>query len=122
MLNTAFQAANLPNLAGTHLPPLELPVDASYQSAVDCGMRAAQAFFNEDEAVSLHAHLPACLHHYLQFLRQACALLVSAETVWQQHEQASRDAFCAGYLGRIQQELRLMRSSPPRQRHAAQMH
>lgn len=114
--------AILPAIAGMHLPPVELTIDAHYQSAVDCGIRAAQAFFNEDEAVSLHKHLPACLHHYLQLVRQACILLEPVETVWQQHEQASRDAFCAGYLGRIQQELRLMRPPPSRQRHAAAMH
>ncbi|MFZ6774298.1 hypothetical protein ACO0LB_16435 [Undibacterium sp. SXout7W] len=122
MFKPAYQAATLPPLVGTHSPVTELPIDARYQQAVDCGVRAAQAFFCEDDAISLHAHLPACLHHYLQMVRQACALLALAETVLQQHEQASRDAFCAGYLGRIQQELRLMRPSPPRQRHAAAMH
>jgi len=122
MLNPSFRSATLPALAGADAPVLDLPVDARYQQAVDCGVRAAQAFLSDDGAISLHAHLPACLHHYLQIVRQACALLVSAETVWQQHEQASRDAFCAGYLGRLQQELRLMRPSPPRQRHAAAMH
>ena len=122
MSDSSFQCATLPDPAGAGLPAMTLPVDARYQQAVDCGVRAAQAFFCEDDAISLHAHLPACLHHYLQMVRQACALLASAETVWQQHEQASRDAFCAGYLGRIQQELRLLRPSPPRQRHAAAMH
>ncbi|MBI3283421.1 MAG: hypothetical protein HYZ65_01015 [Burkholderiales bacterium] len=120
MFNPSHQPAILPNISGAHLPPLALPVDACYQGAVDCGIRAAQAFFNEDEAVSLHAHLPACLHHYLQLVRQACAVLEFSETVWQQHEQASRDAFCAGYLGRIQQELRSMRAPPPQ--HAAALH
>ncbi|MFZ6747245.1 hypothetical protein ACO0LC_28855 [Undibacterium sp. JH2W] len=61
MYKHPVQTATLPNLAGTHLPPVKLLIDANYQSAVDCGVRAAQAFFNEDEAVSLHAHLPACI-------------------------------------------------------------
>ncbi|WP_423009670.1 hypothetical protein [Undibacterium sp. JH2W] len=49
-------------------------------------------------------------------------MLEPAETVWRQHEQASRDAFCAGYLGRIQQELRSLRAPPSPPRHAAALH
>ncbi|MBC3864343.1 hypothetical protein H8K32_19790 [Undibacterium jejuense] len=114
--------AILPNLLGDQLPPIELKIDAYYQGAVNCGIRAAQAFFNEDEAVNLHAHLPACLHHYLNVLRQSCALIESSASVWNQHEQSSRDAFCAGYLGRIQQELRIIRPPLHHYGNAAAMH
>jgi hypothetical protein len=114
--------AVLPAIADMHISAIELAIDAQYQSAVNCGILAAQAFFTEDDAICLHAHLPACLHHYLHVVRQSCALLELAECIWQQHEQASRDAFCAGYLGRVQQELRQMRPSSQHQHRAAAMH
>ncbi|MFZ6693759.1 hypothetical protein [Undibacterium sp. SXout20W] len=114
--------AILPHPHGKQLPPTELNIDACYQGAVNCGIRAAQAFFNEDEAINLHAHLPACLHHYLNVLRESCAVLKPSESVWLQHEQASRDAFCAGYLGRIQQELRIMHTPPNKYGLDAVMH
>ncbi|MFZ6850076.1 hypothetical protein [Undibacterium sp. RuRC25W] len=122
MTNSSTLHAMLPHPLGKQFPPTELNIDAFYQGAVNCGIRAAQAFFNEDEAINLHAHLPACLHHYLNVLRESCAALKPSESVWLQHEQASRDAFCAGYLGRIQQELRIMHRPPNQYGLAAVVH
>ena len=119
MRNSSFQSAILPNLAGADLPPTEIPMDARYQIAVTCGAQAAAMFLDEDQAVSLHAHLPASLAFFLRQSRQSTEVL---GLHFDGFRQVLSDAFIAGYFARIQQELRLIRPSPPRQRHAAAMH
>ncbi len=107
--------ATLPNLADSHLPPLEIAIDARCQFAVNCGAQAAMAFFGEDQAITLHAHLPASLAHFLEYSRRT-ATAIGAD--FGESVKGCTDAFCAGYLGRIQQELRIMRPGKPCARQA----
>ncbi|GAC1607465.1 MAG: hypothetical protein NVS3B3_10360 [Aquirhabdus sp.] len=100
------QQANLPNLAGMHLPPVALAIDSRYQFAVDCGAYAAMVFFEEHPDIALHTHLPASLACFQQNLRHRVA---SLDVVVNGRYQPVIDAFVAGYLGRIQQELRTMK-------------
>jgi hypothetical protein len=102
--------ATLPNLSGANLPPVALSIDARYQFAVNCGAQSATVFFEEDQAITLHAHLPASLANYMLQSR------LGAEALGIDFSETAKEcsnAFVAGYLGRIQQELRLMRPSPP---------
>jgi hypothetical protein len=108
MHKSLSQHATLPNLTGAHLPPVELSIDARFQFAVNCGAQSAIVFFEEDQAISLHAHLPASLEYFMmQSRRGALALGVDfSETA-----KECQNAFVAGYLGRVQQELRIMQPS-----------
>jgi hypothetical protein len=102
--------ATLPNLSGANLPPVALSIDARYQFAVNCGAQSAMVFFEEDQAITLHAHLPASLAYFMRQSR------LGAEALGIDFSETAKEcsnAFVAGYLGRIQQELRLMRPSPP---------
>lgn len=119
MHNPSINYAMLTDISGLHLPPLTLQIDARYQMAVSYGAHAAEAFFNEDTANSLHKHLPASLAHFLNQSKQSALLLGIS---FDGFRQALSDAFIAGYMGRIQQELRLIRPSPPRQRYAERPH
>jgi hypothetical protein len=113
MHKPAYQHATLQHLAGAHLPHVELAIDARYQFAVNCGAQSAVVFFEEDQAISLHAHLPASLAYFLQESRRG-ALALGVD--FSETAKECQHAFVAGYLGRIQQELRIMR---PSQQHAA---
>ncbi|MFZ6688478.1 hypothetical protein ACO0K0_12095 [Undibacterium sp. SXout11W] len=119
MHKRSFQAATLTNIDGNHLPPVETQVDARYQMAVTCGAQAAIAFFGEDHSVSLHAHLPASLAYFLKQSRLSAAAL---GVEFEDYRQACTDAFVAGYLGRIQQELRIIRPPLHHYGNAAAMH
>ncbi len=90
-----------------------LPVDVRYQFAVNCGAQSAMVFFDEDQAITLHAHLPASLGYFIQQTRRGAAAL---GVDFSEMSKACTNAFVAGYLGRIQQELRIMR---PTHQHAA---
>jgi hypothetical protein len=70
-------------------------------------------FFEEHPEITLHAHLPASLEYFMQQARLGAAAL---GVEWAGRDKEITDAFLAGYLGRIQQELRIMR---PSQQHAA---
>jgi hypothetical protein len=107
---TTYQAALL---TGANLPRIELAIDARFQFAVNCGAQSAMVFFEEDQAISLHAHLPASLAYFLQESRRG-ALALGVD--FSETAKECQNAFVAGYLGRIQQELRIMR---PSQQHAA---
>lgn len=101
-----FQQATLPHPSGAHLPHVTLSIDARYQFAVTCGAQAAMVFFEEDQAITLHAHLPASLAYFLTRSRLFAAALGAD---FSDSAKACADAFVAGYLGRIQQELRFIR-------------
>jgi hypothetical protein len=75
MNRTSHQCAQLPGSPCDRLPHVALPIDARFQYAVDCGVIAAQAFFYENEAVTLHAHLPASLEFFLRQTRKGAAAL-----------------------------------------------
>lgn len=117
MHKPAYQPASLPNLAGAHLPPVLLAIDARYQFAVDCGAYAALVFFDEHPEITLHVHLPASLEHFIRQTRLGAAAL---GVEWNGRDKETTDAFLAGYLGRIQQELRSMQPSQQQAASASQ--
>jgi hypothetical protein len=113
------QQAFLPDLNGVP-SSISLTINARYQFAVTCGAQSATAFFEEDQAISLHAHLPASLSF---FTEQARLGAVALGLQYSDYAKACTDAFVAGYLGRVQQELRIIRpSNTPMHRHATAMH
>lgn len=93
--------ASLPNLISTSLPYLELPVDARYQFAVTYGAYAAEVFLLDDHPSLLCRHLPAALAYFMECSRS----YPLNEGLPLADQPALSDAFVAGYLGRIQQEL-----------------
>lgn len=109
MHKPAYQPATLPHPSGAHLPHVTLAIDVRYQFAVTCGAQAAMVFFEEDQAITLHAHLPASLGYFLKQSRLGAAVL---GVDFSESAKACTDAFVAGYLGRVQQELRIMRTAP----------
>lgn len=98
------ELAFLTNLAGAHLPPVLLNVAAAFQYCVDAGAMAAVRFFDEATAIGLHDHIAVSMRDFSSSVRvgMAVADVFSSDTM-----QSCVDAFAAGYLGRIQQELRL---------------
>lgn len=120
MHNTTSKTAVLPHLDGSHRPFVTINIDARFQFAVTCGAQSASAFFEEDDAISLHAHLPASLAFFTEQARLGAAAL---GLDYLDYIKPCTDAFVAGYLGRIQQELRIIRpSNAPQQRQAAAIH
>lgn len=107
MVNQTLRAY-LPPLNDKFSTEISLPIDARYQFAVTCGAQSASAFLEEDDAISLHAHLPAYLAFFTEQARLGAAAL---GLQYGDYAKACTDAFVAGYLGCIQQELRQMR--PP---------
>lgn len=108
MSNPAQLHAVLPDMFGSKHVSVLVPVEARFQFAVTCGAQSACAFFAEDEAISLHAHLPASLAFFTEHARLGAAAL---GLPYSDYAKACTDAFVAGYLGYIQQELRRMRPS-----------
>lgn len=104
MLNSAKQPALLANLAGPHLPPVALNISSQYQFCVDAGASAAMGFFDDLAAVGLHDHIACSMH---VFTSSVGAGMAATGDYSPAKMQACTDAFAAGYLGRIQQELRL---------------
>jgi hypothetical protein len=100
------QQATLPHPSGAQMPHITLPIEARYQFAVNCGAQSATVFFDEDQAITLHAHLPASLGYFLRQSRLGAAVL---GVDFSESAKACTDAFVAGYLMRLQQELRIMR-------------
>lgn len=119
---SAFQSqpALLNNLAGKHLPPVALNVPAEFQFCVDAGACAAACFFDDMTAVGLHDHIAVSMHGFLQSLESAIVTEAANSGHWlRERKQRCMDAFGAGYLGRIHQELRMFRDTPPRRSYAA---
>lgn len=100
------QPALLTNLGGAHLPPVALNVSATYQFCVDAGMVSAEEFFDDLTAVGLHDHIALSMH---AFMRSVRSHITGAGEQITLTDQGCTDAFAAGYLGRIQQELRYFR-------------
>jgi hypothetical protein len=96
--------ALLGNLAGPGLPPIALNIAADYQFCVDAGVYAAEGFFDDLTAIGLHDHIALSMH---TFMRSAGAVIADAGDRSSVTAQGCTDAFAAGYLGRVQQELRL---------------
>lgn len=109
MLNPSKTRAVLPNLLGKGFPEHELNIAGQYQFCVDVGAMAASDFFGNMPDCALHDHIALAAH---DFMRMAAKAILRPQEL-----QDSRTAFIAGYLGRIQQELRLFHNeaSPQRQ-------
>ncbi|MCE3603008.1 hypothetical protein LXA47_05245 [Massilia sp. P8910] len=104
MLDSPHQSALLANLAGAHLPPVTLSVSSQYQFCVDAGVAAAVGFFQELACAGMHDHIACSMQVFMSSVRVGMAAMnVSSPG----EVQACMDAFAAGYLGRVQQELRL---------------
>ena len=103
-MSTTSGTATLPPLAGQQARPVRLSVDVRYQFCVDAGASAAVAFFSDDMAIGLHDHISYALQEFMRSVRSALALTPDAPNGI---PQGCADAFAAGYLGRVQQELRL---------------
>ena len=103
--------AVLTNLAGSHMPPVLLSVSAQYQQCVNAGASAARSFFDDMTTVGLHDHIACSMQLYFASLAAS-----SANPTEQKSAQLQQcvDAFAAGYLGRIQQELRLFHGESDR--------
>jgi len=96
--------ALLVKLGGAHLPPVALSVSSRYQVCVDAGVSAAAGFFDDLAAVGLHDHIACSVSVFTKAVRAGLAKDGDSS---QERVQACIDAFAAGYLGRIHQELRL---------------
>ncbi|MET3134767.1 hypothetical protein AAKU55_005069 [Oxalobacteraceae bacterium GrIS 1.11] len=96
--------ALLVNLAGSNFPPVALSVPAKYQFCVDAGVSAAVGFFDDLAVVGLHDHIACSMHVFTSSMRDGMAATGDLSPA---KMQDCIDAFAAGYLGRVQQELRL---------------
>lgn len=104
MSDSLKNPALLANLCGPSLAPVALNISGKYQFCVDAGASAALGFFDDLTAVGLHDHIAVSMHVFQRSVRAAS---IASETLSGAAMQACSDAFAAGYLGRIQQELRL---------------
>lgn len=77
------------------------------QLCIEAGAAAAVSFFDERTSLGLHDHIAASMHCFMQSLRALQTATSGAAPI---ATQTCTDAFAAGYLGRIQQELRLFRN------------
>lgn len=120
MDNYILKAATLPKIDGRDSQIVLKAIDIRYQFAVNCGAYAACAFLEDDDSISLHAHLPASLEFFSEQARLGAAAL---GLDYLDFIKPCTDAFVAGYLGRIQQELRIIRPTSAREkRQASAMH
>lgn len=110
------QPAFLTNLAGAYLPPVVLSVSSQYQFCVDAGALAAVCFFDDLNGVGLHDHIACSMEIFTSTVQQS---VVALEAHFPGTLEACTDAFAAGYLGRIQQELRLFHGERGRRNQAA---
>ena len=105
-MSNPHQTAALPCFSGERLPYISLTVAARYQYTVNCGAQAAMLFFSDHHDITLHVHLPASLAYFIERAQQEVKRLGLGES---SRDAEVVNAFVAGYLGRIQQELRFMR-------------
>ena len=101
-MNNSNLPALLINLAGAHLPPVALSVPAQFQFCVDAGALAAVCFFDDLTSAGLHDHIACSMQVFTSSAHMGAMNARSPAG-----RQACIDAFAAGYLGRVQQQLRL---------------
>lgn len=111
MTDTTCKAAVLPHLSGIQLPALSLSVSAQFQFCVDAGAASAVCFFDDMTSVGLHDHVALSMHAFVASFDAGAPIDVFGQLL-RTSRQACIDAFAAGYLGRIQQELRLFKVKP----------
>lgn len=102
------QYATLPSIVGRHFPPDVLTISADFQFCVDAGVRSAAYFFKEPNIRSLQDLMAASVRAFINKLKQLLAEQGDSRPFNQQY---FIDAFVAGYLGRIQQELEIREES-----------
>lgn len=120
-MSTQRKYALLASPNGAMLPPVPLTIDIQYQFCVDAGASAATAFLDDSAVVGLHVHIACSMQAFISSVRHN---LQGLEARAQGVTQMCIDAFAAGYLGRIQQELKLFHGeidSPPQDLQAAWM-
>jgi hypothetical protein len=104
MMRTTKATAILRNPCGPNFPPLVLNMPASFQLCVDAGAAAAMGFFDDADGCALHDHIAFSVRAFTDAVRALVAMFGQETAV---SVQGCVDAFAAGYLGRIQQELHL---------------
>lgn len=104
--------ATLVNLGGPALPPVVLNISKRFQFCVDAGAAAAVGFFEAHTAVGLHDHIAMSMHLFMSSM-QTTADRVASVPLSPGVTQECTDAFAAGYLGRVHQELRLFHGERP---------
>ncbi len=104
-------SAVLPNITGDSLPPIDLGILSEFQFCVNAGASAAVAFFGNLSDFNLHDHIAFALRSFSTSIEAGLAATGAYDT---EMMQECRDAFAAGYLGRIQQELRLFHGEDSR--------
>lgn len=109
MTNSSKKCAVLLSQASQGLPVVSLNIPIEHQFCVDAGAAAAYKFFDDRTAVGLHDHIAISMAEFMHSIRSAHVrgLQFGQNKVdWQGYT----DAFAAGYLGRIQQQLRSIRT------------
>lgn len=86
-----------------HNPIRQAIFPTQYQFCIDAGVNAAEGFFDDLTAMGLHDHIAFSMHAFMGVAHAAAASCNMPPLT----SQGCTDAFAAGYLGRIQQELRL---------------
>jgi len=104
--------ATLANLDGPTLPPVQLNIAKRFQFCVDAGAAAAVGFFDSLTVVGLHDHIALSMHMFMRSMRSTAGS-PHGPPLTPGAAQDCTDAFAAGYLGRIQQELRLIHGERP---------
>lgn len=104
--------ATLVNLGGPSLPPVVLNISMRFQFCVDAGAAAAVGFFDAHTSVGLHDHIAMSMHLFMSSMRTTADRLASVP-MSPGVTQECTDAFAAGYLGRVHQELRLFHGDRP---------
>jgi hypothetical protein len=97
------QSAFLANIGSAYFPP-DLSVAAQHQFFIDAGAAAAEGFFDDLAVVGLHDHIALSMQIFTSSVRVGMPAMRDDSSATM---QSCVDAFAAGYLGRIQQELRL---------------
>lgn len=106
MRDPLISMALLATLNGPGLPTVVLNISERFQFCVDAGAAAAIQFFDELTSIGLHDHIAESMHLFLcasPSTTDADPNRCSVPGLPQQYA----DAFAAGYLGRIQQQLRV---------------
>ncbi len=98
----------LPNIGGPHLAPLALSISSEYQSCVDAGAMSADVFFENIATVGLYDHIACSMQVFISSTKSS---VVTAPICAPTMLKSCVDAFAAGYLGRVQQELQMFQDA-----------
>jgi len=108
MRKRAQMVAQLPHPRSAELPSMVIDVPAELQFCVDAGACAAAYFCADITKVGLHDHIAVSMHAFMLSLESSIVAASPKNGQWLcERKQHCIDAFGAGYLGLVQQELRL---------------